>query len=156
MNVTTIVAIVAAVSFLVICVIMISSWRQGNKSRNANIKAIEQSINDVVYELSEMNTTWKNTCDRLEELEQKREEERKATEIEKVIEKEKEPLDVPVRGEISLNFAELEDFNTLSLNDLGFEEIELLDSMPDMYTEYNTGRSGKKYTAEELESLIKE
>lgn len=154
MDVTTIVAIVAIVLFLIICVIVLSSWKQGNKSRDGAIKAIEQSINDVVYELSEMNTSWKNTCDRLEELEKKREEEKKAAEIEKLVEK--ETYEEPVQGEISLDFADLEDFNTLSLSDLGFEEIELLDSMSDTYTEYNTGKSGKKYTAEELETLIKE
>lgn len=153
MNVTTIVAIVAFVLLLVIVVVAISSWRQGNKSRNASIKAIEQSINDVVYELSEMNTTWQKTNERLDEhLEfEKKKEESKIPEIEKPVIKEAEPLNMMVPEEISLDFADLDDFDNLS-----FEDLDLLDSTDGIYTEYNTGRSGKKYTAEELESLIKE
>lgn len=153
MNVTTIVAIVAFVLLLVIVVVAISSWRQGNKSRNASIKAIEQSINDVVYELSEMNTTWQKTNERLDEhLEfEKKKEESKIPEIEKPVIKEAEPLNMMVPEEISLDFADLDDFDNLS-----FEALDLLDSTDGIYTEYNTGRSGKKYTAEELESLIKE
>lgn len=153
MNVTTIVAIVAFVLLLVIVVVAISSWRQGNKSRNASIKAIEQSINDVVYELSEMNTTWQKTNERLDEhLEfEKKKEESKIPEIEKPVIKEVEPLNMMVPEEISLDFADLDDFDNLS-----FEDLDLLDSTDGIYTEYNTGRSGKKYTAEELESLIKE
>lgn len=153
MNVTTIVAIVAFVLLLVIVAVAISSWRQGNKSRNASIKAIEQSINDVVYELSEMNTTWQKTNERLDEhLEfEKKKEESKIPEIEKPVIKEVEPLNMMVPEEISLDFADLDDFDNLS-----FEDLDLLDSTDGIYTEYNTGRSGKKYTAEELESLIKE
>ena len=153
MNVTTIVAIVAFVLLLVIVVVAISSWRQGNKSRNASIKAIEQSINDVVYELSEMNTTWQKTNERLDEhLEfEKKKEESKIPEIEKPVIKEAEPLNMMVPEEISLDFADLDDFDNLS-----YEDLDLLDSTDGIYTEYNTGRSGKKYTAEELESLIKE
>ena len=153
MNVTTIVAIVAFVLLLVIVAVAISSWRQGNKSRNASIKAIEQSINDVVYELSEMNTTWQKTNERLDEhLEfEKKKEESKIPEIEKPVIKEAEPLNMMVPEEISLDFADLDDFDNLS-----FEDLDLLDSTDGIYTEYNTGRSGKKYTAEELESLIKE
>lgn len=154
MNVTTIVAIVALVSFLIICVVLISSWRRGVKARNASIKAIEQSISDVVYELAEMNTTWKNTYERID-FEKKREEENKATEkvteIEKIIEKEQEPLDVLPQGEISLDFSIFEEFEDMSLDDL-----ELTDDMSDIKTDYNTGRSGRRYTAEELETLIKE
>lgn len=153
MNVTTIVAIVAFVLLLVIVAVAISSWRQGNKSRNASIKAIEQSINDVVYELSEMNTTWQKTNERLDEhLEfEKKKEESKIPEIEKPVIKEAEPLNMMVPEEISLDFADLDDFDNLS-----YEDLDLLDSTDGIYTEYNTGRSGKKYTAEELESLIKE
>lgn len=153
MNVTTIVAIVAFVLLLVIVAVAISSWRQGNKSRNASIKAIEQSINDVVYELSEMNTTWQKTNERLDEhLEfEKKKEESKIPEIEKPVIKEVEPLNMMVPEEISLDFADLDDFDNLS-----YEDLDLLDSTDGIYTEYNTGRSGKKYTAEELESLIKE
>lgn len=153
MNVTTIVAIVALVSLLVIVVVVISSWRQGNKSRNASIKAIEQSINDVAYELSEMNATWKKTNEQLDELRdlEKRKGESEIPEAKSPVEKGNEPFESPAREEISLDFADLDDFDSL-----GFEDIELLESMEGIYTEYNTGRSGKKYTAEELESLIKE
>lgn len=176
MNLTTIVAIVAFVSLLIIFVILISSWRQGNKKRSAAIQAIEQSINDVVYELSEMNSTWKNTCERME-FERNRADETKAAELEKLIEKVNatiepieqmqnmqaiEPMEPmkPIKtiepqgpGEISLDFDDLEGFDNLTLDD-----IDLLDSIPDMdiQEEYQVGRSGKKYTAQELESLIKE
>lgn len=168
MNITTIVAIVAFAALLIICAIIISAWRRGNKARNASIKAIEQRVNDVVLELSEMNTTWKNTYERMD-FERRREEEKRAAEIEKIIEKELEPLKTAPKEEISLDFADGEisldfDEGEISLDFMDFEEfdnitiddIELFDSTPEIQTVYNTGRSGKTYTAEELESLIKE
>lgn len=151
MNVTTIVAIVAFVSLLIIFVILISSWRQGNKKRSAAIQAIEQSINDVVYELSEMNSTWKNTCERME-FERNREDETKTAELEKLIEKVKVTLD-PIEQAKPTKPAE--PMNPVEIS-LDFEEFEDLEDFDNLTEEYQVGRSGKKYTAQELESLIKE
>lgn len=53
--------------------------------------------------------------------------------------------------EISLSFIDSDEFDSLDIEDLDF--FENLEKLP---PDYDRGRSGRKYTAEELESLIKE
>ncbi len=65
--------------------------------------------------------------------------------------------------------AQNEDFNSINtecvsnaeenfdMAELGFlEDVEFFRTLEEKHTEHNVGRSGKKYTAEELEELIKE
>lgn len=53
------------------------------------------------------------------------------------------------KEKVDLSFIDTDDL--FDLDEILFESIE-----HDRQTDYNTGRSGKKYTAEELETLIKE
>lgn len=50
---------------------------------------------------------------------------------------------------INLSFIDLESLDS-------FDDVDLFESTEKVLSDYDTGRSGRKYTAEELESLIKE
>ncbi len=57
---------------------------------------------------------------------------------------------------MEFSFVDLDDIENIDLNEIDFREINYFKNAENVPADYNTGRSGRRYTAEELESLIKE
>lgn len=58
--------------------------------------------------------------------------------------------------EINLSFVDLDSIDSINLDEFEFFDSENEEETTEARDDYSTGRSGKKYTAQELESLIKE
>ena len=223
MTTIIVVAIVALVFFVTVCVVAFMVWKREAEMRTDSIRAIERSMNDMAHEIAGLNVdkaqqspryydsaysdiydkgtvrtyavetkkagsksrakkkdpfSWtrrnKNTeiaeDETMTVFKPMEGENRKLkwTEVsEERISKGDEPKDIPAAEEqqatataeenpqtsnsINLSFVDLEE---LELGNL--EDIEFFESLSRLNTAYNMGRSGRKYTAEELEELIKE
>ena len=234
MTTIIVVAIVALVFFVTVCVVTFMVWKRETEIRTDSIKAIERTMSDMAAELADLNVdrtgygghdrprydagkvdmyswpdTRKNTgnesgnafkkkkkdpfswvrsnknieaaedetvtvfrpmegesrklkwtevtetvnanekepdSNELSEEQMPQETEEYIPEPEEVIPE--EPKE-PVSKSINLSFVDLEDLDN-------WEDIEFFKSLSGRQTDYNMGRSGRKYTAEELEELIKE
>lgn len=156
MTTTVVIALAAAAALLVTLLIVLAVCKRESKKRTESINAIENRLKEVTKVLADSNRIKNDTVERsfgsgmeeliqaIEKLAAKNVSEEKAVRYDTEYE---QPED-----EISLDFLEAGDLYDIQMDDLeDFEEDDLL-----IGTEYNTGRSGKKYTAEELETLIKE
>ncbi|MDO4745571.1 MAG: hypothetical protein Q4B18_03330 [Bacillota bacterium] len=154
-------------------IIVLVFWKKDSKQRNESIRALEKRLDEVVHELADgnkINSTTKNdisdeNMDRLIRTLENMSFIGAISEVDEVNEAQEDDIEIEdVGDEISFDFLELdgfemfEDFETEKepqiSNDFEIEDdFEIDIGLPE---EYNTGRSGKKYTAEELEALIKE
>lgn len=168
MTTTIVIALVVAVAFLLMSVVFLVLWKKETKKRAVSIKTIEKRLNEVVAELADSNKIKNDATDRspgsnMEDLIQA---------IERLVirteDEERLKLDDPEYDadgdEISFDFLETGDLGDLydDIEGIEIDDIEI-DDLDDFYKtdvsiaeDYTIGRSGKKYTAEELEALIKE
>ena len=234
MTTIIVVAIVALVFFVTVCVVTFMVWKRETEIRTDSIKAIERTMSDMAAELADLNVdrirhdghdrlrydaakanmyswadtrksagnessntfkkkkkdpfSWVRSNKNIEaaedetvtvfrpmegesrklkwvevseaaDVEENEKEENKPSEEQTAPETEEyvpEPEEVipeepkePVSNSINLSFVDLEDLDN-------WEDIEFFKSLSGRQTDYNMGRSGRKYTAEELEELIKE
>ena len=146
----------AAIVFAVLVIVLVNMWKRETERRTASIKAIEKRLNDVVSQLVDSNRLISETnngsidkrLDSLLEILQQMKSDDRDIASEDFSELEAYDTEMP-EDEISFDFLDSYDFD--DMDDDSFEE-----DYGGLPNEYITGRSGKKYTAEELESLIKE
>jgi len=165
MTITVVIALAVAAIFLALSVISLVLWKKETRKRTESIKAIEKRLNQVVSELADSNrikseaadhsagSNMKDMIHAIERLAAGNEDEERL----KIGDFEYDVGD----EEISFDFLETGALYD-NIEDIEIDDIEI-DGLDDFYEsdvsiaeDYTIGRSGKKYTAEELETLIKE
>lgn len=155
MTTPTVVLIAAAAFFIVICVVAIIILKKESKTRTASIKDIEKCINKMSHELTEGIKAGNSIAMDMN------------ADIHCMLESSaagiKEIKDNGFGSDNqNSNSAYMNETDEISFD---FLEFDNLDSAEDLIMgeesnesagEYITGKSGRKYTAEELEELIKE
>lgn len=164
-----IVAAIAAVVFLVtLYIVAISVWKHEAKKRNSSLRNIENSLNEMVHELTTLNAEVAEQGNRAQmrdnivankdltfEEYQIPDQAYSRKSTEKIEAAEVTEYDVAVSDdEINLDFIDLDGIESIDLD--GLSIFDSVNSMAKEPADYSTGRSGKRYTAEELEALIKE
>lgn len=155
MTMTMGIALAAAAVVLVVLVIILVLFKREANKRTKSINAIESRLKEMALELADGNRMKSyamdsSSTDKMEELIRAIERLAVNTEEKEYTIQNYTEFDDP-NDEISFDFLETEYY-------YDSEEDEMEDFLEEdiIVSEYNTGRSGKKYTAEELESLIKE
>lgn len=218
MTTIIVVAIVALVFFVTICVVAFMVWKQETEKRTDSLRGIEDSLHDVLHELygnnggssfarediygqfEEVRPTYRYGGSKVKKdrerpgknkkrdpfkwMRSEREEDDVIVfkpdkkHVDKLSWKEIKESDIPVASEVlieetpevvSVDKNQEEKVNVqeaqqethkeglvdLSMIDI-LEDMEFFGELQEKHADYNVGRSGKKYTAEELEELIKE
>lgn len=164
MMTTMVVAIAAVAVFVVISIITITIVKKESLKRTASIKAIEKSINKLSVDLVE-NIKLSNDIamelnadlhymyeDAVTNINVTSTGMTTPLEMEHMISETIENMTAAEPGEISLDFLDMDNLEDLEIpDDMLFEE-----EFAEPTGEYIVGRSGRKYTAKELEELIKE
>lgn len=156
MTTTVVIAFAAAAILFIMLIVVLIVCKRESKKRTDSINAIENRLKEVTKVLADSNKIKTDTIDRgagsgMDELVQA---------IEKLAaqkDSEEEMMDTDwglesSEDEICFDFLEEGELYDISTDDLA----DFVDGGILIGSEYNTGRSGKKYTAEELETLIKE
>lgn len=163
---TTMVAAIAAVAvFVVISIITITIVKKESRKRTASIKAIEKSINklsvdlveniklsnDIAMELNaDLHYMYEDAVTNINVTPPA--ETTAPVEMDDMTSQTIESMTAADPGEISLDFLDLDNLENLEIpDDMLFEE-----ELAEPIGEYIVGRSGRRYTAKELEELIKE
>lgn len=210
MTTIIVVAIVALVFFVTICVVAFMVWKHETEKHTESLRGIEDSLHDVLHELyggagnrafiqedvygdyEMVRPTYKYGGSKIKK-ERKLPEKNKKRDPFKWMHSENKDDDVIVfkpdeRHVSTLRWTEIteqdlavevdqpnkealpdenlnnepdeieetrEEHVDLSMLDI-LEDMEFFEELQEKHTDYNVGKSGKKYTAEELEELIKE
>lgn len=156
MTTTVVIAFAAAAILFIMLIVVLIVCKREAKKRTDSITAIEHRLKEVTKVLADSNKIKTDTIDRgavsgmeelvqaIEKLATKKESEEEITDADWALESSYD--------EISFDFLEERDLYDIETDDL----VDLVDEDILIGSDYNTGRSGKKYTAEELETLIKE
>ena len=212
MEMTTIivVAIVALVFFVTICVVAFMVWKHETEKHTDSLRGIEDSLHDVLHEIyggagnrafiqedvygdyEAARPTYKYGGSKIKKDREQHEKNKKRDpfrwmrsedtdddviifkpdkkHVSKLRWKEITEQDIGADVETLNEEVLLDDSNVnepnesdayqerhidLSMIDI-LEDMEFFEELQEKHTDYNVGKSGKKYTAEELEELIKE